>query len=134
MHKHLSRRRRLKVSSLLLAMLLFRAYVPVGFMPASGTPFLLELCPAAAPMPMDMGSMHDMASMPMAAHHLHTGIHEHFDNCPFGSAPGAGPLSSHVVFEPPGRLASHFRFDGETSFLAARATRAHRARAPPSLV
>src|ERR1700722_13337479 len=30
----------------LLAALLFRAYIPVGFMPASGTPFLVELCPA----------------------------------------------------------------------------------------
>jgi hypothetical protein len=73
-------RRRDLLTSFLLAMLLFRAYVPVGFMPASGTPFLLELCPAAAPMPM---------SMP--AHHHHSDTHTHFENCPFGSASASGP-------------------------------------------
>jgi hypothetical protein len=79
----LNRRRHDLLTSFLLAMLLFRAYVPVGFMPASGTPFLLELCPAAAPMPM---------SMPMPAHHHHSDTHTHFENCPFGSASAAGPL------------------------------------------
>jgi hypothetical protein len=75
------------LTSILLVMLLFRAYVPVGFMPASGTPFLLELCPAAAPMPMSM-------PMPMVAHHHHsdTHTHTHFENCPFGSASASGPL------------------------------------------
>jgi hypothetical protein len=72
----LNRGRRDLLTSFLLAMLLFRAYVPVGFMPASGTPFLVELCPAAAPMP--------------AAHH-HADTHSHFENCPFGSATAAGP-------------------------------------------
>jgi hypothetical protein len=40
-------------------------------MPASGTPFLLEICPAGLP-----------AGMP--AHHLHhhSGVHDHFENCP----------------------------------------------------
>ena len=71
------------LTSFLLAMLLFRAYVPVGFMPASGTPFLLELCPAAAPVPM---------STLMAAHHHHSDTHTHFENCPFGSASATGPL------------------------------------------
>ena len=137
MHRHFSHRRRLKLSSLLLALLLLRAYVPVGFMPASGTPFLLELCPAAAPMPMagDM-AMHDMASMPMppAASHQHSGNHGHFDNCPFGSAPATGPVSSFVVFEPPGRLVSLYSDVGDSLLVAARSPRAHPARGPPSLV
>src|ERR1700731_1358024 len=68
--------RRDLLTSFLLVMLLFRAYVPVGFMPASGTPFLLELCPAAAP---------------MSAHHHHSDTHNHFENCPFGSASASGP-------------------------------------------
>ena len=85
MRKHLINcKRRDRLTGFLLVMLLFRAYVPVGFMPASGTPFLLELCPAAAPMPM---------SMPMPAHHHHSDTHTHFENCPFGSASAAGPLS-----------------------------------------
>src|SRR5271166_6808458 len=82
------------LTSLMLAMLLFRAYIPAGFMPAGGTPFLLELCPAAA-------------SMPMPAHHHHdTQSHTHFDNCPFGSAPAAGPISDLVAVELPGKIAS----------------------------
>jgi len=69
------------LTSFLLVMLLFRAYVPVGFMPASGTPFLLDLCPAAAPL---------LMSMP--AHHHHSDTHTHFEHCPFGSASATGPL------------------------------------------
>jgi hypothetical protein len=84
MHKHLlTRSRRNLLTSLLLAMLLFRAYVPVGFMPASGTPFLVELCPAATALQMPM-------PMPMQGHH-HSDTHSHFENCPFGSATAAGP-------------------------------------------
>src|ERR1700684_1076309 len=79
----LNRKRLNLLTSLLLAMLLFRAYVPVGFMPASGTPFLLELCPAAAATPM---------SMPMPAHHHHSDTHTHFENCPFGSVSATGPI------------------------------------------
>jgi len=84
-------RRRDLLTSFLLAMLLFRAYVPVGFMPASGTPFLLELCPAAAPMPM---------SMPMPGHHHHSDTHTHFENCPFGSASAAGPAPHLSALSP----------------------------------
>jgi hypothetical protein len=74
--------RQTSLASFLLAMLLFRAYVPVGFMPASGTPFLLEICPVGLP-------------VQMPAHHVHhrSGVHGHFDNCPFGSASAAGPAS-----------------------------------------
>ena len=82
MHKHLlNYRRRHLLTSFLLAMLLFRAYVPVGFMPANGSPFLVELCPAAA----------IALPMSMQAHHHHSDTHSHFENCPFGSATAAGP-------------------------------------------
>jgi hypothetical protein len=69
------------LTSFLLAMLLFRAYVPIGFMPASGVPFLVELCPATTAL-----------SMPMHAHHHHSDTHAHFEHCPFGSVTAAGPL------------------------------------------
>ena len=76
--------RRDLLTGILLALLLFRAYVPIGFMPASGAPFLVELCPAAGglqiPMPM------------LGHHHQHSDFHSHFENCPFGSATTAGPL------------------------------------------
>jgi hypothetical protein len=81
-------RRRELIGGLLLAMLVFRAYVPVGFMPASGGPFLLELCPSAA-------------SMPMPAHHHHQAdSHSHFEHCPFGSATAAGPAPAFVAVSP----------------------------------
>jgi Protein of unknown function (DUF2946) len=78
-------RRQNVLTSFLLAMLLFRAYVPIGFMPASGTPFLLELCPAAAP---------------MQAHHHHSDGHGHFEHCPFGSASAAGPAPHLCAVSP----------------------------------
>jgi len=102
MRNHLlNRRRRDLLTIVLLTMLLFRAYVPVGFMPANGTPFLVELCPAIAPVPM---------SMPMPAHHHHADTGSHFENCPFGSATAAGPAPG---FGPVGPVP---RADLETAF------------------
>jgi hypothetical protein len=77
----LNRRRRHLLTSYVLALLLFRAYVPIGFMPASGAPFLVELCPAASTLQM---------SMPMPGHY-HSDTHSHFEICPFGGATAAGP-------------------------------------------
>lgn len=125
MRKNLSNcSRQSLLTSFLLAMLLFRAYVPVGFMPASGTPFLLELCPASFSTPM---------SMPMPAHHHHhSDTHTHFDNCPFGSATAAGPISHVIAFEPAGRIASHDITAFESLPADVTSQRAHRPRGPPS--
>jgi hypothetical protein len=106
---------------LLLAMLLFRAYIPVGFMPASGTPFLLELCPAAV-------------SSPMAAHHHHAGGHGDFDHCPFGSAPAAGPISQLIAFNPPAPVVSHRVVVFESLLGNVRLPSVHQPRGPPSPV
>jgi hypothetical protein len=158
----LNRRRQRLVSGLLLGLLLFRAYVPVGFMPASGTPFLLELCPEAGPMPVSMDMATDMpmdmsmdmagmpvhagtpmdASMPMpmrmamdgATHHQHSGVHGSFDHCPFGSVPGAGPISQIITAEPPGCIAGALKVAAFTVFnLPLRKDPAHPTRGPPSL-
>ena len=107
------------MTGLLLAMLLMRAYVPVGFMPASGSPFLLELCPAASPMP---------------AHQHHAATHGHFANCPFGSAPAAGPIAHIVTFQPPGPPALFTSVEFESLRIGARLPRAHQPRGPPSPV
>ena len=109
-------------TSLLLVALLFRAYVPVGFMPASGTPFLLQLCPATYPVP-----------MPAHAGHHHSGTHSHFENCPFGSAPAAGPISHIVAFEPPAPIVSQPLVAFEPLRLGVDLPRAHQPRGPPSL-
>ena len=85
--------RRDLLTSLLLVALLFRAYIPVGFMPASGAPFRLELCPAFG--------------MSVPAHHLHhhdSRHHADLQDCPFGSAPAQGPVSNLLVFDPPGQI------------------------------
>jgi hypothetical protein len=120
MREHRFNRRRDILTSVLLAMLLFRAYVPVGFMPASGTPFLLELCPEAS-------------SMAMPAHHHHTDTHGHFDHCPFGSAPGAGPISHFIVFDSAGQIAAPLAAAFESLRFGVRLPRAHQPRGPPSL-
>jgi hypothetical protein len=121
MREHRFNRRRDLLTSILLAILLFRAYVPVGFMPASGTPFLLELCPAASSMQMP------------AHHHHHTESHTHFDHCPFGSAPAAGPISQLIAFESAGQIASQIAVTFDSLQLGVRLPRAHQPRGPPSL-
>jgi hypothetical protein len=110
---------------LLLVALLFRAYVPIGFMPASGTPFLLELCADAAPMPM---------SMPMPAHHHHHSgtSHNQFQSCPFGSAPVAGPIAHLIGFAPPAPSVPQTILTFESPRISARLERAHQPRGPPT--
>jgi hypothetical protein len=105
-----------------LAALLFRAYVPIGFMPASGAPFRLELCPAFG--------------MAVPAHHLHHhDSHHHADlqNCPFGSAPAQGPVSDLLVFDPAGPIPFLEAFASEPKRLVTRPLRSHQPRGPPSL-
>ena len=121
-----NRRRSDILTGILLAMLLLRAYVPVGFMPASGTPFLLELCPSASP-------MHSALAAPAHHGHHHAGTHGHFENCPFGSAPGAGPASQLIVFQPSGHVTSLASVEFESFHIGARVTRAHLPRGPPTL-
>ncbi len=113
---------------MLLALLLFQSYVPAGFMPATGTPFLLELCPAAAPLPMPV-------SMVMKGHHHHSGTtHDQFRNCPFGSAPSTGPIAQRFAVAPPAPLVFHSLVAHESLRVRQRIDRAHPPRGPPSLL
>jgi hypothetical protein len=109
------------LTGFLLAMLLFRAYVPIGFMPASGTPFELQICPVGLPVQM--------------AHHLHhhSGLHDHFEHCPFGSAPATGPISHLIGYEPAGEIVSQSVVGFEPLRLGVRLRRTHQSRGPPSL-
>jgi hypothetical protein len=114
--------RTLAAGALLLLALLFRATVPVGFMPSGEGPFALQICPEG---------------MPSGAHaeHLHHGAnHGHFEHCPFGSVPGAGPVSHAfgIAALPPAapEVVSEF----SAPHLAIRLERAHAARAPPALI
>jgi len=121
MRNRVFRSRRDLFGTLLLAALLFRAYVPVGFMPASGMPFLLEMCPGTY-------------QMPGLAHHGHhdSATHGHFENCPFGSAPAAGPIADIVAFDPPAPIVSASLHSFEPLHLGARLERDHPPRGPPS--
>jgi hypothetical protein len=116
-------RRSLRVSAIIvLAALLLRAYIPVGFMPANGAPFQLELCPAFG--------------MSTPAHHVHHHDSQHhadIQDCPFGSAPASGPISDFLVFNPPGQIAFSEAISGEPNRLVARQFRSHQPRGPPSL-
>ncbi len=109
------------VGILLLALLLFRSYIPAGFMPADGVPFALQLCPAA------------MAGMPGHTHH-HGGTHAQFELCPFGSVPGAGPISHQLPFESVGPAPSQRILAFEAPRPTQRAERSHPPRGPPPLV
>jgi hypothetical protein len=115
-----SRQRGSWAGILLLALLLFRAYIPAGFMPADGVPFALQLCPTA------------MAGMPAHLHH-HAGTHAEFELCPFGSVPGAGPISHHIVFESAGPAPTLQILVFEAPRLNQRAERSHPPTGPPSL-
>jgi hypothetical protein len=108
---------------ILLAALVFRAYVPVGFMPASGTPFLLELCPAYA------GD--DTPAHHHHHHHQNSPAHGDFQNCPFGATPAQGPVSHFITFEPPGRISSGLTISVETERPVTRLLRTHQPRGPP---
>jgi hypothetical protein len=104
---------------LLLALLLFRAYIPGGFMPASGVPFALQLCPAGTEMP--------------AHGHHHAGGHGDFESCPFGSAPGAAPISQHLDFQSAGPAPSLRMPAPKTPLLVDRPQSTHQPRGPPLL-
>jgi hypothetical protein len=118
------RRRGSWAGILVLALLLFRAYVPAGFMPADGVPFALELCP-------------DVAGMPALHHHVgthdHAGTHAEFELCPFGSAPAAGPISHHIDFVAAGPAPTQQILFFEAPRFNQRAEHTHQPRGPPSL-
>lgn len=117
------RRGRELATGLLLAVLLLRAYVPVGFMPASGTPFALEVCPVGM-----HGAVH--------AHHApHPASPSHTDDesCLFGSAPAAAPVAHVIAFEPPARLSLQSPLAFSSAGPGIQLPRAHRARAPPRI-
>jgi hypothetical protein len=124
--RSLRHHRRALTAGLVLAVLLFRAYVPLGFMPASGTPFLLQLCPAGPFAQLPAQHLHNHAGQ------QHPGGHTHVENCPYGSAPAAAPVSQFVTFAPAGLLVASSPPHFSPLLAGAQLPRAHRARAPPS--
>src|ERR1700728_3884655 len=103
------------LTSLLLVAIVFRALIPAGFMPSSQRPFSLEICHA--------GTLAHSGTSPDHS--------SHFEHCPFGSAPGSGPLPSLPRVAQAGLTAAPAIAHFATLRLGARLERAHAARAPP---
>jgi hypothetical protein len=123
MQTRLRHARRSDVSAIiLLAALIFRAYIPVGFMPASGAPFLVELCPAYA----GGAAAHH-------GHHHHSQGQADFQDCPFGSGPALGPVSHLITFESAGGITSSVKIPAQPVRLATRVLCTHQPRGPPAL-
>jgi hypothetical protein len=120
--RHINHGRLNLITGALLLALAFRAWVPVGFMPAPGSLFSLEICPEGFPAQMVSHHAHD-----------HSGRHTHFECCPFGSAPAAAPISQVAAVLPNGPLASPPIVAFEGLRLTVRLDRAHQSRAPPRL-
>jgi hypothetical protein len=118
-------RRRNVTASLTLALLLFRAYVPLGFMPASGSPFELEICPQGLQLQAPVHRLHGQTGHS----HVPEG-HTYFANCPFGSAPAAGPITHLIGVEPAGPIDAQALPEPPLRW-GVPLKRAHRARAPP---
>jgi hypothetical protein len=114
---------RFVAASALLVASLLHAYVPLGFMPASGAPFLLELCPEG--LQVSMQAHH--------SHHSHHAQHASFEHCPFGSAPAVGPISHPFGFAAPSLVSSRVFIPNEQPPFAIRLSRAHPPRGPPAL-
>jgi hypothetical protein len=113
-------RMRRPLLSLLLLALVFRAYIPVGFMPASGTPFLLKICPMGMQGAMD-------GHQPM-------GGHTHGEDCPFGcSTSVAGPVPHTIAYEPGRLIVAQPAAVLHAAEAIARRERAHPPRGPPTL-
>jgi hypothetical protein len=111
-------RRRLRIISLLLLVLLARALVPTGFMPASDGSAQLTLCSDGMLMPSDAA----MAGFG----------HLHADHCPFGAAPFAAPLSASPVIPQLASAVGLVRLAPSPWPPTARAARSHQPRAPPA--
>jgi hypothetical protein len=117
--------RRLWITSLLLVSLVFRALIPVGFMPSSDKPFSLEICRGGFLAQVDPRDLDQ---------NQHPGTSSHFEYCPFGSAPATGPISQVAIVLPFQLTVTEFVAAAKSPRLIARRERAHEARGPPRLV
>ncbi len=118
------RRRKLRIISLLLLVLVARALVPAGFMPAGDGSAQLTLCPDGMLMP----------TVPGAAAGVSNLGHLHADHCPFGSAPFAAPIVELAVIPVLAVAISISGLDASRWVPSVRVARTHQPRAPPFLI
>jgi hypothetical protein len=115
-----NRRRRELVVSILLVTLIFRALIPVGFMPDSGKPFSLAICRAEFP-------------THVAPHNTdgHPGNPPRLEHCAFGNAPAAGPAVEVPAWVPISVAASEPISLFEPLRINVRLVRVQQPRGPP---
>jgi hypothetical protein len=115
---------------LLLAFVL-RAWIPVGYMPAAGQGFALEICPSG----LERGAA-------LHLHHHHPGMpapgqapagHDFDQHCPFGSIAGAAPPNAALPPPRVANVAAALSIPAATPLRRGKAAAAHAARAPPAL-
>lgn len=109
----LNSRRRIMLTSLMLALLLVRAYIPYGFMPRAGNPLQLQLC---------SGTL-----APATGHAAHSA------DCAFSHAPATGPIALAVAANVTAAPASLVLLPIEMRPDSVRLLRAHQPRGPPTL-
>jgi hypothetical protein len=131
-----SNRRRHDATCWLLVMLLFRAYVPTGFMPQTGHLLQLQVCPAGMPshslLSHAMAQQSPRAPVPEPGTHS-TGSAAHVTDCPFRYSPVAGPIADGIVLTSAEPVLSQPLPAFDTRPAGMRSLRAHQARAPPTL-
>ncbi len=123
--------RRAAAITAVLALLMLRAWVPVGFMPAQGGVLRLQLCQADRSLATPRLIPSKLAGSP--GNHGDRG-HSHGDPCPFGSSPPPGPIAQILAFEPARPVPSLVAISSERQPIVSRLLRAQAARGPPRLV
>jgi hypothetical protein len=109
----LNPRRRIMLTSLMLALLLVRAHVPYGFMPQAGNPLQLQLCSGTLAPPV--------------------GHAAHIPDCAFSHAPATGPITLAVAANVPAATSFQFLLPIQLRPDSVRLQRAHQPRGPPNL-
>jgi hypothetical protein len=91
MHKPVLHRRaqRAWLLGFVLPAMLLRAFIPVGFMPASGAPLSIEICPEGFPAGLLTHADH--------RHHHDGQRHGRSEHCAFGTSCGGGPLAQQSL-------------------------------------
>jgi hypothetical protein len=122
MRHRLNRIHRELITGLLLVSLVFRALIPVGFMPSGEHALALQICRAGVLTPRD--SLDQQAP----AHGS-----SHVEHCPFASAPASGPIANVATLQSVAAKALPSLGIFVALRLSSRIERAHQPRAPPRL-
>jgi hypothetical protein len=118
------------IISLLLMSLAIRGLIPVGFMPSTGHPFTLQVCPHAG-MPMVGAMSHGAAD---AAHREHQGRSSRAEHCPFATSASGAPTPHITQLGITPDVDVHAQLQRAAPMRAVRRLQTQQPRAPPDFV